>query len=221
MLTEKQEEILEAIWATNERGHFDRAAINNRCPIAVSDHDLDELIRLGLVHKDQGRLELNEIGKKLTEPIIRRHRLAEVLLTSVLDMKYADMEEVACQVEHSLAPEVEESICTLLGHPEICPDGKPIPKGRCCAAGSKKIDNAVVSLIDLKASESGRITYIKPTNHENFHQLISFGLHPGVVVTVHRRQPAFCIKFANTELAMDKDIARNIFVWRINGNPTQ
>lgn len=221
MLTEKQEEILEAVWTVNERGRFDSKAINARCPIAVSDNELNELIKLGLLSKEQDRITLNEIGRQLTEPIIRRHRLAEVLLTSVLDMKYADMEEVACQVEHSLAPEVEESICTLLGHPEICPDGKPIPKGRCCAAGSKKIDNAVVSLAELKASESGRITYIKPTSHANFHQLISFGLHPGVVVTVHRRHPAFCIKFENTELAMDKDIARNIFVWRINGNPTK
>ena len=71
------------------------------------------------------------------------------------------------------------------------------------------------------SSESGRITYIKPTSHANFHQLISFGLHPGVVVTVHRRHPVFCIKFENTELAMDKDIASNIFVWRINGNQTK
>ena len=218
MLTEKQEEILEAVWTTNERGHFDKAAIITRCPIAVLDNDLDELIRLGLIKREQDHIELDEIGKKLTEPIIRRHRLAEVLLTSVLDMKYADMEEVACQVEHCLAPEVEESICTLLGHPEICPDGKPIPKGRCCATGSKKVDNVVISLAELKASESGRITYIKPTSHDNFHQLISFGLHPGVVVTVHRRTPVFCIKFENTELAMDKDIASNIFVWRINGS---
>jgi len=221
MLTEKQEEILEAVWTANEKGRFDKAAVNSRCPITISSNDLDELIQLGLIRDEQERIELNKVGKKLTEPIIRRHRLAEVLLTSVLDMKYADMEEVACRVEHSLAPEVEESICTLLGHPEICPDGKPIPKGRCCAAGSKKVDNVVVSLADLKASESGRITYIKPTNHENFHQLIAFGLHPGVVVTVHRRHPAFCIKFENTELAMDKDIARNIFVWRINGNQTK
>ena len=221
MLTEKQEEILEAVWTANEKGRFDKVSINTRCPISISNNDLDELVQLGLIRDEQGRIELNEVGRKLTEPIIRRHRLAEVLLTSVLDMKYAEMEEVACRIEHSLAPEVEESICTLLGHPEICPDGKPIPKGRCCATGSKKIDNVVVSLADLKASESGRITYIKPANHENFHQLIAFGLHPGVVVTVHRRQPAFCIKFENTELAMDKDIARNIFVWRINGNPTK
>ena len=218
MLSEKQEEILEAVWTANERDRYDTATIRKRCPISISDDDLHALMQIGLLSIEKGGIKLTETGKRLAEPIKRRHRLAEVLLSSVLDMKHADMEEVACQVEHSLAPEVEESICTLLGHPEICPDGKPIPKGRCCAAGSKKVDNVVVSLAELKASESGRITYIKPTSHDNFHQLISFGLHPGVVVTVHRRTPVFCIKFENTELAMDKDIASNIFVWRINGH---
>ena len=218
MLSEKQEEILEAVWTANERDRYDTAAIRKRCPISISDDDMNVLMQLGLLSMEKNGIKLTEVGKRLTEPIKRRHRLAEVLLSSVLDMKHADMEEVACQVEHCLAPEVEESICTLLGHPEICPDGKPIPKGRCCAAGSKKVDNVVISLAELKASESGRITYIKPTSHENFHQLISFGLHPGVVVTVHRQTPVFCIKFENTELAMDKDIASNIFVWRINGH---
>jgi len=32
------------------------------------------------------------------------------------------MEKVACKGEHRLEPEVEESICTLLGHPGVCPD---------------------------------------------------------------------------------------------------
>jgi len=125
------------------------------------------------------------------------------------------MEEVACKVEHSLAPEVEESICTLLGHPEVCPDGKQIPAGRCCKKDLKVIDNMVVSLIELKPSESGKITYIRPGSHSNLHQLISMGLQPGVAVSVHRTSPAFCIRFENTELALDEEIAKNIFVWKV------
>ena len=88
------------------------------------------------------------------------------------------MEEVACKVEHSLDPEVEESISTLLGHPEICLDGKPIPKGRCCRKNLKTVGNTVVSLAELKPGERGKITYIKPGSHSNLHQLISMGLHP-------------------------------------------
>ncbi|MBW1823766.1 MAG: metal-dependent transcriptional regulator, partial [Deltaproteobacteria bacterium] len=153
----------------------------------------------------------------LAESIMRRHRLGEVLVSSILKLKGAEMEEIACKFEHALLPEVEESICTLLGHPEMCPDGKPIPKGKCCESNLKVIKNVVVSLDELKPGESGKIMYIKPSSHSNLHQLISFGLQPGVVVTVHRVNPAFCIKFENTELAMDGEIVKNVFVWKING----
>ncbi len=125
------------------------------------------------------------------------------------------MEEVACKVEHSLVPEVEESICTLLGHPEVCPDGKPIPQGRCCKKRLRLVDNVVVSLIKLAPGEKGKITYIRPSSHSDLHQLLSLGLQPGVVVKVHRTNPVFCVKFENTELALGEEIAQNIFVWKL------
>ena len=146
-----------------------------------------------LITRDKENINLANKGKAIAEIIIRRHRLAEILVSSILKLKQSDMEDIACKVEHSLLPEVEESICTLLGHPEFCPDGKRIPRGRCCSGKRKVIDSSVVSLKELAPGERGKITYIKPANHSNFHQLISFGLHPGVIVTVHRKNPAFCI----------------------------
>ena len=112
--------------------------------------------------------------------------------------------------------EVEESICTLLGHPEVCPDGKPIPRGKCCRKRLKVINNIVVSLRELHPGEKGKIAYIKPGSHSNLHQLMSIGLQPGIVVSVHRVNPAFCIKFEETELAIDEELASNIFVWKID-----
>lgn len=215
MLTEKLEEILEAIWGAGESKHFTIDAIKRRCCVDFTDDDLDELKAKGLIVSDRDMIMFSGEGKKIAQAIMRRHRLAEVLVSSILKMKSADMEEVACKVEHSLVPEVEEAICTLLGHPEICPDGKPIPRGKCCEKRLKEISNVVVSLIKLKPGESGKITYIRPGNHSNLHQLMSFGLQPGSFVTVHRTTPAFCIRFDNTELAMDEVIAKNIFVWRM------
>ena len=214
-MNEKFEEILEAMWATGENNRYSVSAIRERCAIDFSDQDLLDLEREGMIVQNQGEVLFSNEGKRLAEGIIRRHRLAEVLVTSILKMQNLEMEKIACQVEHCLLPEVEESICTLLGHPEVCPDGKPIPKGRCCVRGLTVINSAVVSLAELKAGERGKITYIKPGNASNLHQLLSFGLNPGVLVTVHRRTPAFCIKFENTELALDLEIVKNIFVWRL------
>jgi DtxR family Mn-dependent transcriptional regulator len=215
MLNEKQEEILESIWSVADRQNNTIDAIRKRSSVSFTDEDLDELESRELIIRDNDKITLADKGKSIAEVIIRRHRLAEILVSSILKLKQSDMEDIACKVEHSLLPEVEESICTLLGHPEFCPDGKRIPRGRCCSGKRKIIDSSVVSLRELAPGERGKITYIKPGNHTSFHQLISFGLHPGVIVTVHRKNPAFCIKFENTELALDESVAENIYVWKL------
>lgn len=215
MLNEKQEEILESIWSVADRQNNTIDAIRKRSTVPFTEADLDELERQELIIRDSDRITLADKGKSIAEVIIRRHRLAEILVSSILKLKQSDMEDIACKVEHSLLPEVEESICTLLGHPEFCPDGKKIPRGRCCSGKRRIIDSSVVSLRELAPGERGKITYIKPGNHSSFHQLISFGLHPGVTVTVHRKNPAFCIKFENTELALDESVAENIYVWKL------
>lgn len=214
MLSEKQEEIVEAVWCTDENRDNSIEAIKKRCVLDFTEDDLLELENQGVIVRHAGKILFSKTGKLLAEAIIRRHRLAEVLVSSILKLEASAMEEVACKVEHGLDPDVEESICTLLGHPEVCPDGKPIPKGRCCKKRLRMGDNTVVSLRDLKPSERGKITYIRPGSHSNLHQLISLGLHPGIMVTVHRTSPVFCIKFENTELALDEEIAKNIFVWK-------
>lgn len=214
-MNEKFEEILEAVWAAGENGNYSIDAIKKRCVVVFTEQDLTDLEKEGMIVKNDSNIMFSSQGKNVAETIMRRHRLAEVLVSSILKVKSSEMEEIACKVEHCLQPEVEESICTLLGHPEICPDGKPIPKGKCCDRGQKIINNTVIGLDELVPGEKGKITYIKPGSHSNLHQLISLGLNPGVIVTVHRKSPAFCIKYENTELALDEEIVKNIFVWKL------
>lgn len=217
MLTEKLEEIMEAVWGAEENGRHSIEAVQRRCVIDFSKDDLLELEKKALIELRGEEILFSSEGKKIAKAIMRRHRIAEVLVSSVLKLKNSSMEKVACQVEHCLAPEVEESICTLLGHPEVCPDGKPIPRGKCCRKRLKVINNVVVSLKELHPGEKGKIAYIRPGSHSNLHQLMSIGLQPGIVVSVHRVNPAFCIKFEETELAIDEELASNIFVWKIDG----
>lgn len=214
-MNEKYEEILEAVWTAAEQDKYSLAAIRRNCTIEFEEQDLDYLVKKGMIVRSDDKILFTSEGKLQGEGIIRRHRLAEVLMTSILKLKSSEMEKIACQVEHYLQPEVEAAICTLLGHPEICPDGKPIPKGRCCERCLDVVDQAVISLAQLKSGEKGKVTYIKPGSHSNLHQLISFGLNPGVVVTMHRTSPVFCIKYEQTELALDEEIVKNIFVWRL------
>lgn len=213
-MKEIHEEILEAVWKSAENHELSLDAIKKRCEVPIPESDLRELERQQLVVIDQDHIGLSTEGRRVAEKIIRRNRLASVLLSSILKLRNSKMEELACKIEHTLLPEVEEAICTLLGHPQVGPDGKPIPKGKCCEKGVVTVNNVVVNLTDLKPGEGAKVSYIKPSDHAQLHQLLSFGVSPGVELTVHRTVPTLCIKFENTELALDRDIAKNIFVVR-------
>jgi len=206
------EEILEAAWTADEAGSRALQDIRDRCPIEIGERDLDVLVKRGLVTREGETLTLTDAGQVEARGVVRRHRLAVTLFGTILDMEPDKREAIACEVEHTLLPEVEEGICTLLGHPTTGPDGKPIPPGSCCEAGRTEASTLIVDLTRLEPGDRGRITYIKPRHHERLHRLSSFGLAPGTVVEVHQRSPAFCIRFEGTELALDRDVASDIFV---------
>ena len=209
------EEILEAIWNADEEGDSSIANVKRLCPDEIEQADLTLLHKRGLVTPDGERLLLTYEGRSEARGVVRRHRLAETLFATVLNLDADEREAVACEVEHALLPEVEEGICTLLGHPTVGPDGKPIPAGRCCDSKRTMAASVVVNLTSLSPGERGRVAYIKPKDHDRLHRLTSFGLTPGTVIELHQRSPAVCLRYEGTELAIDRDVAEDIFVARI------
>ncbi len=209
------EEILEAVWKADEKGDSSLEAIRRGCPDEITDEDLGIMEKRQLITRKADEVLLSDEGRREARSVVRRHRLAESLFANILELDAEKREEIACEVEHTLLPEVEEAICTLLGHPNICPDGKPIPPGRCCSSGSTTTSTVVANLVGLNPGDRGRITYIKPKHHARLHRLTSFGLTPGTVVEVHQRFPAVCIRYEGTELALDQDVAEDIYVTKI------
>jgi DtxR family Mn-dependent transcriptional regulator len=89
---------------------------------------LKRMERDGLVQLGRGRrIELSETGLELAESIIRRHMLAERLLTDILKLEWADVHDEAHKMEHAISPLLERQIMTLLNNPSTCPHGNPIP----------------------------------------------------------------------------------------------
>jgi DtxR family Mn-dependent transcriptional regulator len=209
------EEILEAIWRAHEQGNRSLAAIRRICPDEIAEEDLEVLVRRDLIEKKNGTITLTATGNAEATGVVRRHRLAEVLFATVLNLEPQKREEVACEVEHALLAEMEQAICTLLGHPTTSPSGKPIPPGRCCNAGRTTASTVVKNLTQLAPGEKGRITYIKPKHHARLHRLSAFGLTPGTVIELHQHFPSYCIRYEGTELAVNRDVAEDIFVAKI------
>ncbi|WP_420452719.1 metal-dependent transcriptional regulator [Ilumatobacter sp.] len=80
----------------------------------------------GLITSDDG-IHLTPAGRTLGESVVRRHRLAEVFLTDVLKLSWAEAHHEAGKWEHVISDSVEEAMVQLLGAPTTCPHGNPIP----------------------------------------------------------------------------------------------
>lgn len=209
MLSEGAEEILEALWIEmQEQGKKSLDLGASRDEPAI-----DELIKLGFVRRDLGHIHLLEKGKPSAIACVRRHRLAERLLVDVLDIKKKIMNGVSCKFEHLLHEGLEDNVCTLLGHPKVCPHGKAIPPGKCCLEKkSKKQIKLVAPLMELEVKDKGQIAYLQAKDTSQIQKLISIGAIPGVAVTLLQKFPSYVFQIGHSQFAIDKGLAQNIYV---------
>ena len=66
-------------------------------------------------------------GCGLATRVMRKHRLAERLLTDVIGLDWELVHEEACRWEHVMSETVERRLLELLDHPTESPYGNPIP----------------------------------------------------------------------------------------------
>ncbi len=215
-MNHKYDEILESIWVVSESGIATMETIRGRCPDEFSEADLSRLDELGYLTHNEHELFLTQKGKHKARTLVRCHRLAESLLYTVFDLDWQQRESLACQAEHTLVPELADGICTLLGHPSECPDGKPIPPGVCCVTRQEKVGRQVIPLSELEVGSKARILFVKPKDCDRLHEITIVGLTPGVVVTLYQRSPTCCLRFDGTELAVDHCVAQDLFVCPIS-----
>jgi DtxR family Mn-dependent transcriptional regulator len=84
--------------------------------------------RDGLLRVEGDRqLALTPVGRTLATRVMRKHRLAECLLVSVIGLPWEDVHIEACRWEHVISEQVERKLVELLGYPVCCPHGNVIP----------------------------------------------------------------------------------------------
>jgi putative ABC transport system ATP-binding protein len=138
--------LLEQIWVFGEEGKPARVdALHATGPAGtlplVTDESptriLTRMSELQLVKAENGHVQLTDAGTRRARDVVRRHRLAERLFKDTFAVDDSEAHNQACKFEHIISPELDQRICTFLGHPKTCPHGNPIPPGRCCNGNSK------------------------------------------------------------------------------------
>jgi DtxR family transcriptional regulator, Mn-dependent transcriptional regulator len=172
---------------------------------------------------------LTEKGLQSAQKIARKHRLLEKFLSDVLHIKNDQVHVQACEMEHALSDEAEESLCRFLKHPDKCPDdGKIIPAcnlpftscEECVQLHNKGLEEVgkrqqnLLSVCTLKSGASAKISFIRG-EHRILQRLLDMGLTPGTSIKVERAAPLggpveVCVR--GSKVALGQDIAANVFV---------
>jgi putative ABC transport system ATP-binding protein len=107
--------------------------------VSVTRRGVADLIADGLLTFADGRIVFTERGRAQALAVVRRVRLAEVLLERTLDRGPGE-----CGQEAPVAAGFEDQVCAFLEHPTRCPHGRLIPPGEdCCATAVARLSGAM------------------------------------------------------------------------------
>ncbi|OLC20688.1 MAG: hypothetical protein AUH33_03195 [Chloroflexi bacterium 13_1_40CM_68_21] len=176
------EEYLQAIYTLSDEG---TNVIGARLAafIGVSAAAVSEMVhrleRDGLVELDGHKeVHLTNKGQALADHVVRRHRLAERMLVDLLGYEWWKTHEEAERIEHAMSPEMEERLIRVLGDPQTCPHGNPMP-------GAKPRPTKPLEKVERGATATIERIPDQFEHEPGFlHYLDTQGLRPGVAVRV-------------------------------------
>jgi len=219
VVSNQAEEYLEAIYRLERKRGFARtmelARKLNVVPGSVTN-TIENLERKGLViHEPYRGVKLTDNGRKIASNILRRHRLAERLLTDILHLDWSEVHDPACKLEHALSQEIIKPLEKALGHPKRCPHGNPIPTN--CGG---IIEEETIALTELDAKTSGVIVKITEEKAETLKQLTRLKITPGERIEVENKivpRGPLTVRVGNERFIIDHELAAIIYVKKDEG----
>jgi DtxR family Mn-dependent transcriptional regulator len=164
-------------------------------------------------------LAFTDKGRTHAVAVMRKHRLAELLLVNVIGMPYEEAHEEACRWEHVMSDSVEKKVYDLLGRPTRSPYGNPIP-------GLDELDKAATAPEPGGEAERNlafpglagpvvvrRICESVQTDADVLRQLHAAGVDPGVTVNVAQERDGVTIDHdGGDSVRLPREVASRVFV---------
>ena len=207
------EEYLEAIHALDEEGvTVIQARLADR--LGHSAPSVSEMVhRLkseGYVSLAGRAIGLTPAGRALAESVVRKHRLAERLLTDVIGLDWHKAHLEAGRWEHVISDEVEARLIEVLGHPATCPHGNPIP-------GAQSVPPASTPLADTQPGDRvilRRVTEQVEIDMASLTYLSEHRFVPGTAAVVAARAPdgTLTLQLGDDVIALGPVLASRLYV---------
>ncbi|OKL47373.1 metal-dependent transcriptional regulator [Boudabousia marimammalium] len=174
--------------------------------------------RDGLVEvADNRRLVLSPEGWKRATEVIRKHRLAELLLLHVIRMPLPLIHSEACRWEHVMSDTVDKYLFDLLDSVEKDPFGNLIPEAG--QESMKNLDQPGIQFEEFVATDHpkvGRIARIgEPlqANADVLQILLDANILPDVEVEISGDVGTYVLHSDKGSLPVSEFLARHIFMY--------
>lgn len=217
MSTPAVEEYLELLYRLNAADSGVRPADVAR-QLGVSTAAVAEMLaRLeaqGLVRRDDRRaVFLTRDGQRLGQAQVRKHRLVERLLYSLIGRPWDAVHEEACRFEHVMTDDLTNSLEAALGKPSTCPHGNPIPgegTAHHCDVGEEEEQLAV-----CRIGQQVVVARISDERADILKYMLTLGLLPGAPLVVEQVAPfggPLMIRVGDAHYALGRDVAESVWV---------
>jgi DtxR family Mn-dependent transcriptional regulator len=214
-LNPASKEYLEAVYELEEESQrVLQARIGERLGLAAAtvSEGVKRLVAEGYVILTGRDISLTDTGRTIAEALVRRHRLAERMLTDILGIPWHLCHEQAEDWEKVMTPEVEEAILNKLEGSPTCPHGNPIPGTE---SGVPWSDLKAVA--DMGSGEEGRLTRLLEDvelDHDVLKYLEDHRLMPGIELRLVERAPdgTLTLDVDGNRVSLGHALADNLWV---------
>jgi DtxR family Mn-dependent transcriptional regulator len=175
-----------------------------------------------VVVSDTRVLELTDAGRQKAVDVMRKHRLAERLLSDVIGLDWSYVHDEACRWEHVMSEKVERRLVELLGHPTESPYGNPIPGlDQLGDVPATTFDQGVVGLVRRLNATGGpmrgtvrRLAEPAQVDPELLTQLRTAGVVPGATGSYRYSEGYVLVEMDGSDEALELpvEVASHIFL---------
>ena len=116
-----------------------------------------------LTHSPYNKIVLTPKGNKVSEKLVRTHRLWEVFLHEKLEYPVDNVHHNADALEHSSDDDLIDHLNDFLGHPQRCPHGGIIPGN---GQGETDADDKLLSMIP----DGAKVQIVRVSDNYDFLQ---------------------------------------------------
>ena len=214
-ITASAEDYLEAIYNLAQvKSPVSTSALADRVRVtpASASQMMRGLSEQGLAEYSPYRgVTLTQAGRRQALGLLRRHRLWERFLFDHLEMGWAELCDEACRLEHATSEAVENRLAEMLGEPEFCPHGHPVPT----AQGVVTTEEPRLSVDGLKPGDKGVICRVPEGERDLLQYLSELRLVPESVVEMEKKSPLggpLMVKVEGVSHALSREVAAQIMV---------